>query len=598
MKRLSNIRNILLLCATVLLGSCDLTETMQVEADKAMVFGSESGLRLYAYSFYRALPTLSTGYQQDEMCDIAAVRQTNVFIQQNAYNSETATSWSWGTLRNINYFIDGCHSKECTVDAVTRDNYLGIARWFRAWFYYDKLTQYGEVPWFANEIQSYQYDVMYKERDSRDIIIRNMIEDLDFAYEHIQATSSVNSSTLTKWAAAALKSRVCLFEAAYRRYHKLTGLEITPEELYRHAASAAKLVMDNSGLSLNTATGTKGAYRDLFYLEAPITSEVILAVCANSASGIYGTQNYWYNSLSYGKGWSLVRPFVNTYLKLDGTPFTSETGYETKNFVEEMKSRDLRLAQTIRGLDFKRDGKAVVADMTVCLTGYHVIKYSLDDTKYDNNEKNNNSIPLLRYAEVLLNYAEAQAELGGLTDAEWNTTIGALRRRAGITDGTEKLPATADSYLQQMFYPNITDPVLLEIRRERAIELVAEGMRFDDLRRWKCGDLIEELPWTGMHISALNVDIDLNGDGTPDCYFTDNGTQSSNKDCKTVNVKNETGLYATVNAAGGYDLKYNPGTGNRVWYDDDRQYLYPVPAQVIRDYESAGYKLSQNPNWN
>lgn len=50
--------------------------------------------------------------------------------------------------------------------------------------------------------------------------------------------------------------------------------------------------------------------------------------------------------------------------------------------------------------------------------------------------------------------------------------------------------------------------------------------------------------------------------------------------------------------AGGYDLRYNPGTGNRIWYDDDRQYLYPVPAQVIRDYESAGYKLSQNPNWN
>ena len=336
----------------------------------------------------------------------------------------------------------------------------------------------------------------------------------------------------------------------------------------------------------------------MFYLEAPITSEVILAVCANSASGIYGSQNYYYNSLSYGKGWSLVRPFVNTYLNLDGTPFTAETGYETKNFVEEMKSRDLRLSQTIRGLDFKRDGKAAVADMTVCLTGYHVIKYSLDDTKYDNNAKNNNSIPLLRYAEVLLNYAEAQAELGGLTDAEWNTTIGALRRRAGITGGTEKLPTTVDPYLQQVFYPNITNPVLLEIRRERAIELVAEGMRFNDLCRWKCGELIEELPWTGMHISALNVDIDLNGDGTPDCYFTDNGTQSSNKDCKTVNVKNETGLYATVNAAGGYDLRYNPGAGNRIWYDDDRQYLYPVPAQVIRDYESAGYKLSQNPNWN
>ena len=88
MKRLSTIRNILLLCATVLLGSCDLTETMQVEADKSMVFGSESGLRLYAYSFYRALPTLSTGYQQDEMCDIAAVRQTCLFSKMRTIRKQ------------------------------------------------------------------------------------------------------------------------------------------------------------------------------------------------------------------------------------------------------------------------------------------------------------------------------------------------------------------------------------------------------------------------------------------------------------------------------------------------------------------------------
>lgn len=121
-----------------------------------------------------------------------------------------------------------------------------------------------------------------------------------------------------------------------------------------------------------------------------------------------------------------------------------------------------------------------------------------------------------------------------------------------------KTPTTADTYLQQTFYPDVADPVLLEIRRERAIELVAEGMRFNDLRRWKCGELIEQLPWTGMHITALNTDIDLNGDGTPDCYFTDNGTQSSNKDCKTVNVKNETGLYVTTAPAGGYDLQYIP----------------------------------------
>ena len=182
---------------------------------------------------------------------------------------------------------------------------------------------------------------MYKDRDSRDVIIRNLIADLDFAYEHIQATSSTGSATLTRWAAAALKSRVCLFEAAYRRYHNLTGLEITPEELYREAAKAAKLVIDNSGCSLNTAAGKKGAYRDLFYSETPLTQEVILAVCANEKSGIFGEQNWWFNARSYGLCWSLVRSFVHTYLKQDGTPFTAAADYAVKSFAEEMEGLSL-----------------------------------------------------------------------------------------------------------------------------------------------------------------------------------------------------------------------------------------------------------------
>lgn len=344
--------------------SCDLTENVQVKADKSMIFGSKSGLELYSNSFYKALPTLKNGFMQDKMCDVGAVSNTDTFIKQGAYNTETATSWSWGALKNINYFIDGCNDpKYCTVDDNTRDNYLGIARWFRAWFYYDKLTTYGEVPWFPHDIQSYQNDVMYKNRDSRDVIIRNLIADLDFAYEHIQATSSTGSSTLTRWAAAALKSRVCLFEAAYRRYHNLTGLEITPEELYREAAKAAKLVIDNSGCSLNTATGKKGAYRDLFYNETPLTQEVILAVCANEKSGIFGEQNWWFNARSYGLCWSLVRSFVHTYLKLDGTPFTDDADYAVKSFTEEMEGRDLRLEQTVRGRNFLWDGKTAVADI-------------------------------------------------------------------------------------------------------------------------------------------------------------------------------------------------------------------------------------------
>ena len=517
MKRSTYIWSLLVGCVAFAT-SCDLTENVQVKADKSMIFGSKSGLELYSNSFYKALPTLKNGFMQDKMCDVGAVSNTDTFIKQGAYNTETATSWSWGTLKNVNYFIDGCNDpKYCTVEAETRDNYLGIARWFRAWFYYDKLTTYGEVPWFPNDIQSYQNDVMYKDRDSRDVIIRNLIADLDFAYEHIQATSSTGSATLTRWAAAALKSRVCLFEAAYRRYHNLTGLEITPEELYREAAKAAKLVIDNSGCSLNTAAGKKGAYRDLFYNETPLTQEVILAVCANEKSGIFGEQNWWFNARSYGLCWSLVRSFVHTYLKQDGTPFTAAADYAVKSFAEEMEGRDLRLEQTVRGRNFLWDGKTAVADIkNLSLTGYQVIKYTLDESKYDGGAKNINSIPLIRYAEVLLNYAEAQAELGVITDSEWALTVGALRKRAGITGGTETLPTTVDSYLQRTFYPDVTSPVLLEIRRERAIELVAEGMRFDDLRRWKCGSLMETLPWTGIHIPGLEQPVDVNGDGIID----------------------------------------------------------------------------------
>ena len=111
----------------------------------------------------------------------------------------------------------------------------------------------------------------------------------------------------------------------------------------------------------------------------------------------------------------------------------------------------------------------------------------------------------MRYAECCLTIPKHKPNWVDLLMLNGTLPSAPLRRRAGITGGTEKLPTTVDSYLQQVFYPNITNPVLLEIRRERAIELVAEGTRFNDLRRWKCGELIEELPWTGMHISALNV---------------------------------------------------------------------------------------------
>lgn len=581
-----------------LLSGCDLTENMQVKADKAMIFGSEAGLKAYSYSLYDMLPTTKSIFKQESgKCDYASCKTMNTFFVDGAYNSESSTSWSWTNLHKINYFIDGLKSDVCTVDNAVRDNFLGIARWFRAYFYYDKLKTYGEVPWFDHQIQNYERDYMYKDRDSRDVIIENIIADLDFAYENIQGDSEGNS-LVSRYAAAALKSRACLFEASFRKYHGIEGEKYSAEDLYAECVEAASLVMNSGRFKLNTVAGNVGAYRELFYNETPDTGESILSICADAESEIFGEGNWYYNSASYGNGVCGVRPFVFTFLMADGTPFTAKENYELLTYQDEFSGRDLRLAQIFRGPSYKMDNKNVVPDIItkVAMTGYHVIKFSMDSKSYDNGAKNPVGMPMIRYAEVLLNYAEAKAELDDLSDRDWANTIGAIRSRAGVKD--LGIPSQVDEYMQQTFYPDVTDATIMEIRRERAIELYLEGFRMDDLRRWKAGRLFEDLPWTGIHIPALDTPIDVNGDGVNDYYFS-NSPVDSKSDSKDIWIQLGTeadGLWVDTNSKGGYDLVHRT-VGGRRWYEDGRQYLYPVPAKVIRDYTAEGYTISQNANW-
>ena len=221
---------------------------------------------------------------------------------------------------------------------------------------------------------------------------------------------------------------------------------------------------------------------------------------------------------------------------------------------------------------------------------------------YNKDSKGINSLPLMRYAEVLLIYAEARAELGEITASDWAKTIGKLRSRAGISGGLNQLPTTVDPYLQETFYPDITDPVILEIRRERAIELFFEGFRNTDLDRWAEGHLHEDLPWTGIHIPALDTKIDLRGKGKDEFYFSMKPLSQIPAAYRDIYVpifpedSSEMGLRAIPNPAGGYDLELRLVVP-RIWYPDGRQYLIPIPPQIIREYRDKGYTLTQNPGW-
>jgi starch-binding outer membrane protein, SusD/RagB family len=220
------------------------------------------------------------------------------------------------------------------------------------------------------------------------------------------------------------------------------------------------------------------------------------------------------------------------------------------------------------------------------------IKWSLDDTYYDTRDLNNNAVSIFRFAEVLLNYAEAQAELGLLTDADWARTIGALRKRAGITGGLATKPVVADAYLREKYFPNISDPAILEIRRERGIELAIEGFRFYDIVRWKRGELME-MQWNGIYVPALDTPLDLNEDGKPDVAFYKTLPPNRPAGVTYINVSE------TVNGTPNSQRLSNDTYGEVTWLNniprkwEAKNYFYPIPEPD----RTANPELGQNPGW-
>ena len=328
-------------------------ETPQASVDKDTVFRTEKGLETYSYSFYNMLPSVSDGFRQDAMCDYGAVTSFDNFIREGAYSAELSSGWSWSDLRNINYFIENCMNE--AVDESVRNNYIGLARFFRAYFYYEMVVRFGDVPWIDRTL-GVDDELLYAPRDSRTIVMDHVLEDLDFACENISRTKDETGSLVTKWVAYALKSRICLFEASFRKYHTELGLTDSADEWYQEAVRAAETVMKESGHSIYTGEGTDASFRSLFISDKPVTSEVMLASCADAGLAVLGEANWWWTSGTYGARFSMIRTFVNTFLNTDGTPFTDRAGYETMEFYDECQNRDARLAQTIRTPGYERDG--------------------------------------------------------------------------------------------------------------------------------------------------------------------------------------------------------------------------------------------------
>lgn len=588
----------ILLISCLGLVSCEdfLTRQPIAEIGTDDYFKNESSLLTYTNGFLQSYtPSAATLGYGDGFSDIMATAASTTFLTSPSWTNEQQTGWSlgnWTPMSNINYFL--VHMRETPgVSEEVFNHYEGTARFWRAWQYYEKVQTFGAVPWYDQPIAPDDQTALYKPRDSREFIMDKMLEDLTFACKHCYSSGNwINGARINKYIALAFKARVCLFEGTYRKYHLVDPSTGQPwvdhsssERFLRECVKACEELMNAGVYSIKSNSGSlQTQYRALFTQEAINTDEVIWAREMSSGLTTFHDLTWRYTSGSYGQRWSLDQDFVNTYLNLDGSRYTeTNPTYKSTEFPAEIENRDYRLKQTIITPGYQKliggNATQTAPDFSITVNGYQVIKYNIDDKSYESAGISNNSLPILRYAEVLLNYAEAKAELGEFDATIWDRTIKPLRERAGVNGSR---PTTIDSYLQA--YYGINNGDLLEIRRERAIELVLENLRYDDLMRWHKGELLNK-QWYGIYIPAMNVAYDLNGDGINDVCVMPAGSKAGNEPGVTYLILGS--FYSLEN-----------GTSGRLLYNvartfEDKRYIRPIP-KTATDLNPA---LEQNYYW-
>lgn len=540
-------------------------------------FASEEECSLYTNQLYLMFPGGSAIYGEE--ADYIIPTGLSSEVVGNRTVPSTSSTWSWTYLRSINFFIS--KSGNCPSAAV-RDHYLALARFFRAYFYFEKVKRYGDVPW-VEEVLSAEDEGLYRGRDDRKTVMANVLEDIDFAIANLPATKNVYS--VTKWTALALKSRIFLFEGTYRKYHGLGDWE----DCLQEAATAAAEFTNSSGYSLSTSGDTP--YLSLFNSVQTDTREIILSRAYSASLSLVHDVNGRYTSTTMGKP-GLSKDVVNSYLMADGSRFTDQPGWETMTFYDETQRRDPRLAQTIRTPGYTRVGSGVklAPDFGASTTGYQIIKY-VGASKYDAYNTSENDLPLFRTAEVYLNQAEALAELGTLTQTDLDNTVNKIRSRAGLPKLVMNTAnANPDPYLlaPETGYPNVSGEnagVILEIRRERTVELIAEGFRYWDIMRWKEGKRFER-PLLGMYFPGTG-EYDLDRDGTVDFILYDGTAPAAGNGVVVMSLK-EANL--TEGTSGNITLHKNISRN----FDEGRDYLYPVPTD---DRILTHGAITQNPGW-
>ena len=548
----------ILVAVTLLTVSCNdyLDRFPKDSFSEPTFFKTENDLIYYANQFYGSLPVQRM--DNDNNSDNMVPQNINTFLAGTYTVPGSGGGWAsgdWANIRSCNYFLEHYSRAETSF----KERYAGEVRFFRALFYCYKVVNFGDVPLLLKALDD-NSEELYGPREKREKVMDEVVlEDLKFAVANLPEKNQAAAGRLHKDAARALMSRICLWEGTYRKYRNIEGADT-----YLDACVKASEELMDAGYDIYSTGNTDEDYRNLF-IQKDLRSNPE-AIFYRAYITDKNTHNYTRQASENNTGMS--KDFVDSYLFLDdGKPIgLTSHPYDDSTPAKECEGRDPRYTQTIATPGFIM----TLPDLAVNLpaigtsrtsTGYWNIKGRSSDLAQFNADKSDLDLFIFRYAEVLLNYAEAKYELtGSLTIAELDKSINLIRDRVGMPH----LTTNPDADPNAVNYGYTVAPLLYEIRRERRIELVGEGFRFNDIIRWKAGKLIEGV----KTIRGMKLTDELRS------QYADPSSLN--------NIAVDDDYYIIV---------YPSIATTRKW--NDKSYLYPLPTD-----EKDRCHYEQNPGWN
>jgi hypothetical protein len=574
-----------------------LNRTPQTTVREEIFFKTPSDLEIYTNGFYGMMLPVYEDIYSDNISTFTGQSTVDAMIRGTVTPANVSGWNAWPNIRRINFMLT--HLSEIKGNTVDIKHYVGIARFFRGYVYYQEVKKYGDLPWYNKAIAYTDEAELTRPKDPRTLVVDSVMADLEYAVANIKVDAE--NTRITKWAALTLLARVALHEGTFRKYHTELNLQSTADRFIERAATASQAVIDGTGAgkpAITTAGGATGAFRNLFCSNNLTGNTEVIFLNKNSKAD--GVTNNTHTVFNYQ--WGLTSSLTSEFLMKDGTRFTDVAGYESKKLTEIFADRDPRLAETAMQPGFSTTPTTTNAAFVVRpdFGGYLQVKfYPRDPALRGGFQLNYTDLPIMRFAEVLLINAEAKAELGTLTQADLDKTVNVLRTRVSMP--TLSL-ATANGNIDPLLasrYDNVTGAnrgVIYEIRRERRVELACEGFRYDDLMRWKMGKLLVEDP-KGMYIPALGP-IDVTGDGKVDIAILENPTATG--PLAQLPPAQQTSIAKYYLSDNVFYLS-NTTSGNVMFVNDklnkrqflDKYYYFPIPLQQI----TLNPNLKQPSDW-